>query len=89
MKNLIQGTIVRVSNKLDNGQSMIDVKLSDGSVREYMSESRRIPLANGLFSFYEGCGHSNGVKVAYCNIEPNLSAMGIISSYEISEYLNK
>ena len=41
MTNLIQGTIVRVSNQLDNGQSMIDVKLSDGSVREYMAESRR------------------------------------------------
>lgn len=87
--NTIKGTLVRVSNQLDNGQSMIDVRLQDGYIKEYMTESRRIPLAKGLFSFYEGTATKNYTeRVAYCNIEPKLSAMGIISTDEIQDYLN-
>ena len=89
MANIIKGTIVRVNGLLDNGQSMIDVRLQDGSIKEYMTEHRRIALAKGLFSFYEGTATKNYTeRVAYCNIEPKLSAMGIISTYEIQEYLN-
>ena len=89
MTNIIKGTIVRVNGNLDNGQSMIDVKLENGSTKEYMTESRRIPLAKGLFSFYEGTATKNSTeRVAYCNIEPKLSSMGIISTYEIQDYLN-
>tara|TARA_R110000796_G_scaffold52150_1_gene123008 strand:+ start:147 stop:446 length:300 start_codon:yes stop_codon:yes gene_type:complete len=89
MINTIKGTIVRVNENLDNGSAMIDVRLENGSIKEYMTESRRIPLAKGLFSFYEGTATKNYTeRVSYCNIEPKLKAMGIISAYEIKDYLN-
>jgi hypothetical protein len=69
---------------------MIVVRLENGSTKEYMTESRRIDLAKGLFSFSEGTATKNSTeRVAYCNIEPKLAVMGIISTYEIQDYLNK
>lgn len=88
--NLSTGKFLKINRMLDNCSALIDVILEDGTVKEYVTDYRRIPLAKAKdsFSFYEAKGTINyNQSMDRCEIEPKISAMGIISSYEINQYL--